>query len=330
MKNLTKRYVVIVAAAFCALVLSVVIAVAVRGLRGGYTDPMHHMQVYFFSPNEGRLYAEGRTPPPGDNYAMVMYAVRQLAQAPLSNGLTGTWPAVPYDKLLADLTLDGNTLVATFYDAYMDMSPLEEALFRSAFTLTMVGMYFIDSVQINVNGSTWTESSDTIANAPSIGPARLSNTQLILYFIDESGTGLVREYYNAVDVDVQQRVRVALERLITGTDLDGAFSLVPQETRIRAVTPVSETASIYINLSSEFSSRFNGSAAQAQLMLGAVVNTVIANARGPSVQGIRQVFFLIDSSRQEQFHGVSDFMRGFEYDPSLLVDVYAEAGQADA
>jgi len=320
---LAKRVVVITAVIAVVAIAIVAIVVLPNWQQREIFSPGNQMQVYFFSPSDGRLYSEGRPLPAGDHYFLVAEAVRHLSLPPNSSRLSSTWPNIEVDELIVDLQLYDRTLIATFYDTYLEMPPMTETLFRSAFALTMINLPFIDDVKMRVNGSEWVESTDTIANAPSIGPARLSNTQFILYFIDESGEGLVRKYYDAVEVDVQQRVREALELLIRSPEAEGTVSLIPPETRIRAVTPVSETASIYINLSSEFNTRFNGSTPQARLMIASIVNTVIENSRQPGTQSVRQVFFLIDSSRQEQFHGVPDFMRGFEYDGSVLMGANA-------
>ena len=283
------------------------------------------IQIYFFNPSEGRLYAESRPWPHGTQRDWVNAAVGHLRFPPNSNNLSSTWPdinpllgaeEVPF---LLDFTITEGTLYATFYESYLTMAPLQEALFRSAFTLTMVGFSFIDDVVIRVNEHEWAESAMTIANAPAISPSRIANTQLILYFIDESGEGLVREYYTAIDVDTQQRVRVAVERLIDGPTIEGAFSAIPAETRVRAVISVAEPPSVYVNLSSEFLTRFSGGPAQANLMIAAIVNTVLSNS--PSA---RQVFFLIDSAREEHVPGIGDFSFGFEYNETIMMGYVEE------
>jgi len=173
---------------------------------------------------------------------------------------------------------------------------------------------FIDEVTIRVDELEWTETAETIANGPIISSIRLINTTLTLYFIDESGEGLVREYYTATGVDFQQRGRDALEQLMIGSSTEGAFSAIPPETRILAVRPILETSSVYINLSGEFITRFSGGPLQARLMVAAIVNTVLANT--PQT---RQVIFLIDSAREEFFPGVGDFSAAFLYDETVMV-----------
>jgi len=290
-------------------------------LRQTYTA--EQMQVYFFNLTDGRLEPEPRPLPAAQvtptgavfvsREQSVWAAIGHLMEPPEGSRLSRPWPDMELDEIFIHLSSRGQTVTAVFPQTYLEMTPLQEALFRAAFTLTMVGMDF-EEVNFQVNGHQWTESAATIANAPNVRAARFSDTQLILYFVDEYNGGLVREYYDATDVETQNRAHAALLRLIEGTTTEGLSSGIPPGTRIRGIEPAPETTSLYVNLSGEFVSGFSGSPAQAHLMISAIVNTVLANSQGP-----RQVFFLVDASRLETFHGVGDFMRGFEHDETVVV-----------
>jgi len=330
-KNLwTARRVWIISASAALAVVFGVVLMFILFLGGRDQFFPGQMQIYFFNPAEGRLSAEGRPWPVGDENFLVASAISELSMTPTNRRLTSIWPSAPRDLdspfFRYPVIYDG-TLIAVFCESYLEMQPLQEALFRSAFTLTMLGLPFIDNVIIRAGDAEWTESATTIANAPEISPVRLANTQFVLYFIDESGEGLIRAYYDATDVNFQQLAREALERLIEGPVTEGAISVIPSETRIRRVIPAVETASIYVNLSSEFFTRFNGSTAQANLMIASIVNTVIENS--PPGARPRQVFFLIDSARREEFHGVVDFDSGFEYNESVMVGFIPEEDEGE-
>jgi len=304
---------------------SVTIALVLRRQgRDIFSPNQSQIQVYFFNPSEGRLQPEWRPRPYGYQPDWISAAIGHLRLPPNSNRLSSTWPninpliGVEETPFLLDFHMDESTLVADFYNSYLEMPPLQEALFRSAFTLTMVGLPFIDEVKIRVNDNEWVESAATIANSPGLSATHIINTQLALYFINETGEGLVREYYSAVEIEAPRRVQVALERLIEGAETEGAFSAIPPETRILAVIPVDETLSMYVNLSGDFL-RVSGAPAQTQLMIAAIVNTVLENS--PPLT--RQVFFLIDSSR-EQLPGIDDFTIGFEYDETVMLGFVPE------
>ena len=310
-----------------AALTAVILLFVLPGQGRDIFSPGPHIQVYFFSPSEGKLVSENRPQPHGYQEHWVSAAFGHLRFPPSSNRLASVWPninpliGVEETPFLLGFSISDHVLTADFYDSYLEMPPLQEALFRSALTLTMVNLSFIDEVVIRVNGHEWVENAETIANGPAISPAHHVNTQLPLYFIDESGEGLVREYYSAIEMDIQRRVQTALERLIEGAETEGAFSAIPPETRILAVTPVEPNA-IYVNLSSDFL-RLSGGPAQTQLMIAAIVNTVLEN----TAPGIRQVFFLVDFSRA-QLPGIEDFTIGFEYDETVMLGYVPEYSYA--
>ena len=290
-----------------------------------------HMQIFYFNQSMGRLEAEGRPWPTDDvdfwfasqdgfwdidvQIFWVASAMGQLSYPPSNSQLATVWPAwdveVPFFHYF---TIKDGILAASFYDDYLTMAPLEEALFRSAFTLTMLGLPFVDEVVIRAGGMEWNDTHETIANNPTISATWLANTELVLYFVEETSDSirLVREYYSAIGVDIQQRPLVALERLLDESPREGILAPMPEDTGIIAVIPAPEIFSIYVNLSGDFMNRFIGSPVQARFMLQAIVNTLIENSGSPPTA--RQVFFLIDSARHEEFHGVMHFDRGFEYD----------------
>ncbi|MCL2216585.1 MAG: GerMN domain-containing protein [Defluviitaleaceae bacterium] len=288
--------------------------------------------IYFFNVGEGRLEPEFRFLPyplPGGTLSMVDMALVNMINEPDRTALSRVWPEdIELRELITGLEMQGNTLVVTFSEAYRKMGALEEALFRSAFTLTMVGLPHIEEVKIRVaygnedgeiGWDEWFESAGTIANDPSISPMRISNATFGLFFVDEAGEGLVVETYFAEGVNVRQRALASLERLIEGPsdpDFLPAVS-IPTGTRVRNVIEVAAGGDIYVDLSAEFN-RFGGTAAQAELLIASIVNTLIESII-PGGGRARRVFFFIDSIRYEEFHGVSDFHLYFTFDETLVL-----------
>ena len=292
------------------------------------------MPVYFFNSAEGRLDAEIRPwpSPQEDVVQWAAIAIGYLLDGP-GGSLARTWPDVEFSEFITGLYMYypmddyGNVLdsvlVAAFSELYNEMTALDEALFRSAFTLTMAGIPGIDRVMFRVTDGEYVwetvDSAASITNAPpSISPLRLQSTaQFTLYFIDETGEGLVTETYEAVDIDIQQRGRESLRRLIEITPADGAVNPIPPETRILNFR--SDSGFVYVDLSSEFL-RFNGTSAQAYLMIYSMVNTFLTNTH---ISRDSRVFFLVNSERITNFHGVSDFHLGFVYNESIMMDYVA-------
>ena len=292
----------------------------------------HYMPVYFFNSSAGRLDAESR---PWQSTEMtidfwIVEAINHMREGPRGS-LSGIWPDnLPFAELIKDLYMQGiwddegnlleQLLVITFSELYNDISPIDEALFRSALTLTLTGLPYVDGVLFRVESGggeyVWesAEYASSITNAPEhITALRLSNATFTFYFIDESGDGLVTQVYSAVNVNSRQQGRAALEHLIGRTPPDGAVNIIPPDTRILDVS--ADTGVIRINLSGEFLSGFSGSVSHARLMIYSIVNTVLQNTQATA----NRVFFLINSRRVEQFHGVGDFHLGFTYNEAIMM-----------
>ena len=308
----------------------IIFAVVFFLLRGGVPDDSERVlfPVYFFNAEEGRLVSELREMPQRaaeeGEIALITGAFHQMYGMPYDGSLMR---AVPWGIIRGDyivnmalvegvLTLDilrvvqpaGRELVSPS----VIMTPVEEVILRSAVTLTMLGLPYVDSVEfIMPDGETFTETSASIANAPFISPARRTAETFTLFFVCESGDGLFTKVYEATYVNSHMRERYIMEQLIVGQQAEGVMPLIPPETQVRDASTESDVG-IYVNLSAEFSSRFNGNAAQARLMLQSIAHTMIENST------LRHVFFLIESDRQEEFHGVPYFNLRFTIDETAM------------
>ena len=317
---MSKRKKIIIALASVALVIACFVAAYFIMNYTSDDDTRGRLAVYFYKPSAGKLEAEFRVLHP-EQHLQVQSAVHDLATGP-NTALSGVWPAGLRD--FVDTHVDQNILVANFSEAYNDFSPLDEVIFRSAFTLTMLGIPNIDGVLFRVKNENGTEefleTATTITNNPFISPARRTAENFTLFFLDETGEGLVTMLSNAEYVNVHARAQYILSLLIEGQNAPGIFPLIPPETRVRDVF-VEPDSGIYVNLSSEFHSRFGGTPAQARMMIQSITHTILENERS-NVQ--RRVFFLIDSERWDDFHGVSDFNLGFTIDKTMMLDYEEE------
>jgi len=76
---------------------------------------------------------------------------------------------------------------------------------------------------------------------------------------------------------------------------------------------------MYVNLSSEFVTRFSGSEEIARLMIQSIVNTLLAETHAAT-----RVFFMIETQQLEEFHDMPDFHTYFVRDDTFLLS-YVEA-----
>lgn len=283
--------------------------------RGADDDADGRLSVYFFNAPEGRLEAEFRDLPQGEAIERINFTLGHFFSEPENANLSRVWPAdAEFSELVTQIFIRDNMLVAMFSELYKELPPPEEALFRAAFTLTMVSLPYIDEILFRAGELEWLETGETIANAPFISPARRTSADFTLFFADESGEGLVATY-EEIGVNIHTQIQDILERLIERQDGPGFFPLIPPETRVRDVLTEPDVG-FYIDLSADFHIRFSGTPAQARMMLQSITHTVLEND-GSNIP--RRVFFLIDSERRDDFHGVSDFNLGFVVDESFML-----------
>jgi hypothetical protein len=274
-------------------------------------------RIYFFNAVQGRLEAEYRNLPQADNRAEIETIFRYLTEGPRNTAFTRVWTVdtEPWE-FLRDYYLDDRILVAEFSHLYDEMPPMDEIIFRSAFTYTMTGLPYIDGVIFRTPSAEWRESAETIANSPSISSTRRQSEIFTLFFADESGEGLITEEYFASDVQLHRRTQDILETLIERQNTTGGIlPLIPAETQIRRVIIdlSANSPGIYVDFSSEFHNRFSGTSSQARMMLQSIAHTVLEH------NDQRRVFFLIDSERRDEFHGVTDFNLGFTMDETMMM-----------
>jgi len=295
------------------LLLVILSGVAFYFLRGNL-DEDRGAKIYFYNASKGRLEAEYRELPLGEQVAAALY---ELVDGPRSHALARIWPAnTQTHELVTAFYIQDGVLVVELSDLYEEMPPTDEILFRSAFTLTMTALPHIESVLFRTSSAEWQESAEEIANNPTIASTQRHSEMFKLFFVDESGEGLITEDYFVADVQHHRRTQHLLETLIElqGTT-EGVLPLIPPETKVRRVLidRGRNSPGIYVVFSAEFHSRFSGTTAQARMMLQSIAHTVLEH------NDQQQVFFLIASERRDEFHGVTDFNLGFTRDETVMM-----------
>ena len=308
----------------CAMVVAVAALLLLVYFFNGSQDG-NTVTVYFFNESEGRLLPVRKAVPgawqaTGDTLLM-MAAFNFVFMEPSSSALSRPWPTL-CEMPLKNYFFYEQKLVVEFYEEYNEIEPLSEALFRSALTLTMTSLPFIETVEVRIvtpEGEAIRvkeETYATIANAPAISPALQSAQTFTLFFIDESGEGLMYKSYEAPAVNLHFRNQAILELLIANQNSEGVLPSIPAETRVLSVHEHRAALAIYVNLSNDFFTRFGGGPSEARLMIASITNTLVENSTAPQ---LRRVYFFIDSDRRGDFHGVADFDLGFSFDETLVV-----------
>ena len=276
--------------------------------------------VYFFNPNHGVLIPEWHPTPEGGSFEADFNTVLGFMSSGNRRSGNVNWSVDPLD-LINLFYIDEEYLVIEMTQDFLNMSLINQTLLRSAVTLSLAGVNPVYNIRFVLDSEDspmeWVESLSTISNNPDISPARIASGQFTLFFPCESGMGLGMESYVSTEVDWLRREEHIMERLITGPYNEGLFSLIPPETQVRSAFSHAETGAIYVDLSADFVNRFQGTMADAWLMIYSITNTLIENTANTS---IRRVVFLINSERRADFHGLSGFDTGFTFDSSIILD----------
>jgi len=322
---------------------------------GGSNDS--DIYIYHFNPSARMLEPETRPLPVGNN--VVEAVVDYIHIGPRSGGLLSTWPydiAPNRSDLLQAVKIEDSVLIVFFSTIYENIPPLEQALFKTAFVLTIESLVEkslpqITEIKILVTDdyehafstlifNMHIEESSEMLDVPWLiydGSPGVYNDPLIssavtvpmtfnyLHFVDETGTGLIIETYESDEVELPQeeRLRYALLLLIERFKPEGAIFPIPPETMIHSV--IIDGFHIFIDLSADFADRFEGDTRLARLMIYSIVNTLIYTSEADSY--LLRVNFMLDARQYEYFQGVQNFDQPFARDDTLLLSYIQEREQ---
>lgn len=160
---------------------------------------------------------------------------------------------------------------------YSILQGYEEILARAAIVKSLCQLEPVDSVDFKVNGNMLTDSNNNLVgrlnDTSFLDEGEESSTlgELILYFSDDSGESLVRQY---VIVDLSQEVsieEIVLECLIAGPGGTGVYSCIPPKTKINKAA--TKDGICYVDLSKEFLDSVEG--IKNEVKIYAIVNSLI-------------------------------------------------------
>jgi hypothetical protein len=164
-----KKKITIVSSAVSAVLVLGIVLFLIFG-RGPDDYAQGWLPVYFFSASQGQLVAELRQIPQADSLERINAALRHFFDGPVNVSLSPVWPFdVEFRELITDIYIEENEMVVLLSELYDEIPPLDEAFFRTSFTLTMVGLPYVNSVKFRTtgyNGTEWVESAKTISNSP--------------------------------------------------------------------------------------------------------------------------------------------------------------------
>ncbi|MGE4213468.1 MAG: GerMN domain-containing protein [Anaerotignaceae bacterium] len=242
---------------------------------------------------------------------MLTNAAIELKTTPKSETLVS---AIPENLQILDISLNDSVVTVNVSKNYSDMKTGEEMFCRAAIVWTFTGFYFVDNVEILVDGVPLTKTNgepfgpmgrdDLIVDAQIEAEPTNSTRVLTLYFANEDATALVAEE-RRVEVNPNQPVeKYILDQLIIGPKEAGHVATVPPETKIRNIKTADGIC--YVDLSEEFVTKHGGGSTGETFTVYSIVNSLA------ELKDIEKVQFLIEGEKQDEYKGHLEFGKPFE------------------
>lgn len=154
---------------------------------------------------------------------------------------------IPSDVEITKYSLDGALLMIYFDADYLNMNEVEEVLCRAAIVRTVTQIAGVDCVNFYVDETPLTDAEgrlvgtmyrESFVENPGEQINSIQNTNLTLYFSNETGDGLVKEtrkvhYSSNISLE-----KLIMEQLLSGPEISGAKSAIPTGTKLISVSLV--------------------------------------------------------------------------------------------
>lgn len=266
--------------------------------------------IYFVDKESNGIKSEEREVG-GENLLEMLYnAVEKMETAPKNESLTS---AIPEGLTILGIELGDEIAKVNLSSNYNELKTGDEMLFRAAIVWTFTDFYFVDEVELLVDGTPLTKSNgeelgpmgrdDLIIDAQIEAEPTSSTRVITLFFADETAENLIPEE-RRIEVNANQPIeKYIMEQLILGPKETGSVATVPHETKIRSIQTMDGIC--YVDLSQEFASKHNGGSTGEYFTIYSIVNSLC------ELSEVEKVQFLIEGEKQDEFKGHMEFSQPF-------------------
>lgn len=203
-------------------------------------------------------------------------------------------------------------------DSYETMDLNRWVLFRTGLTQTVFELGMVDYVEF-LTEDTQTQSHlvvDTVSDTAEMilnqygGSIYSDEVRVMLYFMNESGTKLVKEERMITLNMTENMTRAVLEALIDGPREEGHLPTIPEGTKIKDI--LMQNGTYYVDLSPEFQLNHEGSEQLEMLTIYSIVNSL------SQLGGTGYVQFFIDGQQVDYYKSYVRLDQYFTKDLSLV------------
>lgn len=168
-------------------------------------------------------------------------------------------PSIPEDVEVNSLKVEHDIAYIDFNEGYYELSDIQEKLVRAAVVQSLVRVDGISGVWMTVDDKTLTNASgsvlgvmnrDDFVESTGSSPSSYEQTELTLFFANESGDKLVRQQMEVRYNSNISKEKLIVEKLMAGPKKSEAFPTLNPSAALLSVTVKDGTC--YVNFDSEF------------------------------------------------------------------------------
>ena len=219
---------------------------------------------------------------------------------------------------LDEYKLKVNKLELYFDTEYFSTDKSREVLARAAIVQTFTQITGVDFVEFFVGQDPLTDSKgeaiglmsakDFVQNTGS-SMGSYKEIDLVLYFADKDGKGLLKESREGVRYNVNTSIeRLVVEQLLKGTKLQEGQPVIPDTTMILGVSVKEKIC--YVNLDSKFIT--NSYDLNPEVAIYSIVNSIIENGN------VSQVQILVDGENDVTYKNTVELIRPLKMNEALI------------
>jgi germination protein M len=308
---LRKFKLVIIVFCFCAAIVLVAALTANFKDNSGKTSQNQGLDIYYVNTDTLEIKSEKENVDGASPDEILNNAIKAMKSKPNDEELHS---AIPDNVDVLSIKATNQTAYVDFSSGYYELGKSEEMCLRGALVWTLTGLYFVDNVDITIEGSPLLKTDgekygdanreNTIISASIVADPATTVKVIDLYFSNADGTGLNKEE-RKIEVNKNQPLeKYVMEELIKGPYDEGNVATVPSETKIRNISTTDGIC--YVDLSSDFVTKHNGGTTGETLTVYSIVDSLTA------LDNIDKVQFLIEGEKQDEFKGHMEFSQPFE------------------
>ncbi len=209
------------------------------------------------------------------------------------------------DTKLQNVTYDGEgDVIVDFSEEYLTGDPSRNTLETYAVTKSLCSSGIVSRVKVTVNGEEIVNQDGSVMDYIEASDINIETEEfsselrdVVLYFADSTGTGLVREERTIKIIDQQPIEQYIINELINGPDSSDLRRLLSDETSLVSATVQDNIC--YLNFMSDFIKENAGDEMHERLVIASIVNSLT------ELNTISRVQFYMDGKRVDNFGSVN-------------------------